>query len=357
MEIYTVIEEQDPPDNPIVDYISKGTLPHEQNMPRRITPAPAQRIELRDGVLPIDVSRVLRHGYLCVGPIQADYVLCEIHAGSCSMHSGPRSVVARALRSGYYWPTMHRDARDMIKKLRGLENSYVAITTLLNGIEAKRSATITGNQAKKQSDQASRQISKQASGSANAPYDLVFTAMGPPLGTTQTTATITSAEGLQRATFTTPPQTKIKNLDTHENNDWRISVRDRLGSRDVHSRLGQRHSPSESPPSSDSEDSRRSAAECVRLVLRRLLGQRGRRNGTRNPRTNIVKTKTKICPVHGVAKRSTHLRGRISDFSEDKKRRMPANVKNSDGTGILTTSKILRIAAPTIEKLATNRCW
>ncbi|GJU45899.1 reverse transcriptase domain-containing protein [Tanacetum coccineum] len=146
MEIYTVIEEQDPPDNPIVDYISKGTLPHEQNMPRRITPAPAQRIELRDGVLPIDVSRVLRHGYLCVGPIQADYVLCEIHAGSCSMHSGPRSVVARALRSGYYWPTMHRDARDMIKKLRGLENSYVAITTLLNGIEAKRSATITGNQ-------------------------------------------------------------------------------------------------------------------------------------------------------------------------------------------------------------------
>ncbi|GKF99345.1 hypothetical protein Tco_0298128, partial [Tanacetum coccineum] len=40
----------------------------------------------------------------------------------------------------------------------------------------------------------------------------------------------------------------LQNLDTHENNDWRISVRDRLGSRDVHSRLGQRRSPSESPP-------------------------------------------------------------------------------------------------------------
>nr|GEY89856.1 reverse transcriptase domain-containing protein [Tanacetum cinerariifolium] len=47
---------------------------------------------------------------------QADYVLREIHAGSCSMHLGPRSIVARALRSGYYWPTMHRDARDVIKK-------------------------------------------------------------------------------------------------------------------------------------------------------------------------------------------------------------------------------------------------
>ncbi|GKA99291.1 putative reverse transcriptase domain-containing protein [Tanacetum coccineum] len=62
-------------------------------------------------------------------------------------------------------------------------------------------------QAKKQSDQASRQVSKQASGSTNTPYDLVFPATGPSLGTTQPTATITSTEDLQRATFTTPPQT------------------------------------------------------------------------------------------------------------------------------------------------------
>ncbi|GJR97913.1 reverse transcriptase domain-containing protein [Tanacetum coccineum] len=54
--------------------------------------------------------------YAYASRMGADYVLREIHAGSCSMHSGPRSVVARALRSGYYWPTMHRDARDMIKK-------------------------------------------------------------------------------------------------------------------------------------------------------------------------------------------------------------------------------------------------
>ncbi|GJS58675.1 reverse transcriptase domain-containing protein [Tanacetum coccineum] len=221
-------------------------------------------------------------------------------------------------------------------------------------------------QAKKQSDQASRQVSKQASGSTNTPYDVVFPATGPSLGTTQPTATITSTEDLQRAAFTTPPQTapeanttepppppirnkgpelgadnltlegvatelapsdfvsqnyetlvalmqeeakkrssqslqarlnfgpedevspprrqkerhrkdnrrppvfgrigkqvsgtqtaNLQNLDTHESNDRRISVRDRLGSRDVHSRLGQRRSPSESPPSSDSEDSRR----------------------------------------------------------------------------------------------------
>ncbi|GJZ08660.1 reverse transcriptase domain-containing protein [Tanacetum coccineum] len=51
----------------------------------------------------------------CVRPLQANYVLREIHEGSCSMHAGTRSVVAKALRSGYYWPTMHKDARALIR--------------------------------------------------------------------------------------------------------------------------------------------------------------------------------------------------------------------------------------------------
>ncbi|GJU88091.1 reverse transcriptase domain-containing protein [Tanacetum coccineum] len=35
-----------------------------------------------------------------------------------NMHAGPRSVVAKAMRLGYYWPTMHRDARDIIRKCK-----------------------------------------------------------------------------------------------------------------------------------------------------------------------------------------------------------------------------------------------
>ncbi|GJY39913.1 reverse transcriptase domain-containing protein [Tanacetum coccineum] len=52
----------------------------------------------------------------CVRPLQANYVLREIHEGSCSMHAGPRSVVAKAIRIGYYWPTMHADARKLIRE-------------------------------------------------------------------------------------------------------------------------------------------------------------------------------------------------------------------------------------------------
>nr|GFB95047.1 reverse transcriptase domain-containing protein [Tanacetum cinerariifolium] len=53
------------------------------------------------------------------------------------MHAGPRSVVAKALRSGYYWPTMHTNARNLIRECNDCQ------------IEARPVATITGAQVKK----------------------------------------------------------------------------------------------------------------------------------------------------------------------------------------------------------------
>ncbi|GJZ50206.1 reverse transcriptase domain-containing protein [Tanacetum coccineum] len=124
------------------------------------------------------------------GPLQANYVLREIHEGSCSMHAGTQSVVAKALRIGYYWPTMHKDARALIRacqdyqvhkpvpwnpqqKLTPITSPWsfykwgidiagpfpkgpgkvkfliVAIDYFTKWIEAKPVVTITGNQIKK----------------------------------------------------------------------------------------------------------------------------------------------------------------------------------------------------------------
>nr|GFB84520.1 reverse transcriptase domain-containing protein [Tanacetum cinerariifolium] len=74
----------------------------------------ARQYELMEGIL---YKRSFLTPWLrCVGPLQAEYVIKEIHEGSCSMHAGPRSVVAKAIRLGYFWPTMHKDAQDMIRK-------------------------------------------------------------------------------------------------------------------------------------------------------------------------------------------------------------------------------------------------
>ncbi|GJU81826.1 hypothetical protein Tco_1284191 [Tanacetum coccineum] len=125
----------------------------------------------------------------------------------------------------------------------------------------------------------------------------------------------------------------LQNLDTHENTDRRISVRDRLGSRNVHSRLGQRRSPSESPPSSDSEDSRRKRR-------RRISSSSEDTSDNEDAETGHWKSKNKYRGDEDEdmsrpwrRQKVDAFTRRISDFSEDKKRRMPANVKTYDGTG------------------------
>nr|GEU82006.1 reverse transcriptase domain-containing protein [Tanacetum cinerariifolium] len=111
---------------------------------------------LKEGILPGDEkeARKLR--------LKGQYVMREIHEGSCSMHAGPWSVVAKAIRLGYFWPTMHKDARDMICKCNDCQIHrpfpkgpgkvkflIVAMDYFTKWIEAKPVATITGGQVNK----------------------------------------------------------------------------------------------------------------------------------------------------------------------------------------------------------------
>ena len=52
----------------------------------------------------------------CVDDDEAKYILEEIHEGICGDHAGPRSLVSKVIRTGYFWPTMQVDALELIKK-------------------------------------------------------------------------------------------------------------------------------------------------------------------------------------------------------------------------------------------------
>ncbi|GJY85522.1 hypothetical protein Tco_0717698 [Tanacetum coccineum] len=187
-EVTTVVEEDGPTwMTQIIEYLKDGTLPDEKKEARKLR-LKARQYELMEGTL---YKRSFLNPWLrCVGSLQANYVIREIHEGSCSMHAGPRSVVAKAMRLGYYWPTMHRDARDMIRTCNdcqvhrpvprnpqqpltpitapwpfykwGIDIAgpfpegpgkvkflIVAMDYFTKWIEAKAVATITGNQVKK----------------------------------------------------------------------------------------------------------------------------------------------------------------------------------------------------------------
>ncbi|GJW64981.1 reverse transcriptase domain-containing protein [Tanacetum coccineum] len=113
IEVLAVVEEErDSWMTPIHEYLTDETLPAKRKKARAIK-RKSQRFAIINEIL--YKKSFLGPWLRCVGPSQANYVLREIHEGSCSMHAGTQSVIAKALRIGYYWPTMHKDAKALIK--------------------------------------------------------------------------------------------------------------------------------------------------------------------------------------------------------------------------------------------------
>nr|GFB15241.1 reverse transcriptase domain-containing protein [Tanacetum cinerariifolium] len=113
VEILAVVEEEgDTWMTSLFKYLTEGTLPADVKK--------ARAIKRKSWPFAVVNETLYKKSFLgpwlrCVGPLQANYVLKEIDEGSCSMHAGTRSVVAKSLWTGYYWPTMHRDARTLIR--------------------------------------------------------------------------------------------------------------------------------------------------------------------------------------------------------------------------------------------------
>ena len=51
----------------------------------------------------------------CASSEEADYILREIHEGICGNHAGVRSLTGKVLRAGYYWPTLQKDAYNIVR--------------------------------------------------------------------------------------------------------------------------------------------------------------------------------------------------------------------------------------------------
>ncbi|GJR55300.1 reverse transcriptase domain-containing protein [Tanacetum coccineum] len=112
-EVNMVVEEEGPTwMTPIRNYLGKGILLED--------PVDARTLMEKNGNYTMEDEVLYRKSYMVplmtyVGPLQANYVIKEVHMGSCGMHDGPRHVVAKAINLGYFWPSMHRDARELIK--------------------------------------------------------------------------------------------------------------------------------------------------------------------------------------------------------------------------------------------------
>ncbi|XP_022024891.1 uncharacterized protein LOC110925233 [Helianthus annuus] len=99
--------------SPIIMYLQHGTFPEGKTEARKIQHK-ALNYEMADGIL-------YRKSYMgpllrCVDKHDAQYLVWEIHEGLCGIHAGPRMVVAKIMSAGYYWPDMHLDTVELLRK-------------------------------------------------------------------------------------------------------------------------------------------------------------------------------------------------------------------------------------------------
>ncbi|VVA40725.1 PREDICTED: rve domain-containing, partial [Prunus dulcis] len=99
--------------DPILQFLQNQTLPANSAKARRVRHRSAQYLIINGSLY----KRGFSLPYLrCLTPEEGHYVLREIHEGICGNHSGARSLAHKAIRQGYFWPSLHTDAQAFTQK-------------------------------------------------------------------------------------------------------------------------------------------------------------------------------------------------------------------------------------------------
>ena len=101
--------------DPIWDYLIEGLLPNDQKE--------ASKLRSRYARFIIHRGALYKRGFFtpilkCIAKEDADYALREVHEGVCGNYIGARALAGKVLRQGYYWPTMLRDATELVRKCK-----------------------------------------------------------------------------------------------------------------------------------------------------------------------------------------------------------------------------------------------
>ena len=98
---------------PVYNYLTKDELPSD--------PKEASIVRRRACSYVLVEDKLYQRGFSipllkCVEENTVPHILREIHEGINAQHLGGRSLARKALRAGYYWPTMQNDAKEHVKK-------------------------------------------------------------------------------------------------------------------------------------------------------------------------------------------------------------------------------------------------
>ena len=99
----------------IQDYLKDNILTKDHVSAERIV-----RLAKRYAVVEGDLYRRDANGIVmrCIFQEEGCELLAEIHGGECGSHSSSRTLVGKAFRHGFYWPTALQDAAELVRSCK-----------------------------------------------------------------------------------------------------------------------------------------------------------------------------------------------------------------------------------------------
>ena len=98
---------------PILSFLQDGRLLQDIEEAKKVRKRVARFTIMNDSLY----KRGFSMPYLkCINKSEAKYILEEIHEGIYGDHAGPRSLVSKIIRTGYFWPTMKKEVREFIER-------------------------------------------------------------------------------------------------------------------------------------------------------------------------------------------------------------------------------------------------
>nr|XP_020167548.1 uncharacterized protein LOC109753029 [Aegilops tauschii subsp. strangulata] len=103
---------------PISEFLENGVLPMDEPV--------ARQVQRRASAYTIINNELVKHSSTgvfqrCIEQDKGIEILLDIHQGECGHHTASRSLVAKAFRHGFCWPTTLQDAESLVLKSEGCQ--------------------------------------------------------------------------------------------------------------------------------------------------------------------------------------------------------------------------------------------
>jgi hypothetical protein len=104
---------------PFIDYLSEQKVPSDKNLAEQLIHRAKSYVLVGEKLY----KRGASSGVLmkCVPRQEGKDILEEIHKGVCGNHASSRTLVSKAFRRAFYWPSALGDAEELVRRCQGCQ--------------------------------------------------------------------------------------------------------------------------------------------------------------------------------------------------------------------------------------------